>query len=32
VSDSTYAADSDLGFSGGDMLPIVGSRFRVFDY
>ena len=32
LSDSTYAADSDVGFSGGDMLPIVGSRFRVFDY
>jgi len=32
VSDSTYAADSDVGFSGGDTLPIVGSRFRVFDY
>ena len=32
LSDSTYAADSDVGFSGGDMLPILGSRFRVFDY
>jgi putative exosortase-associated protein (TIGR04073 family) len=32
LSDTTYAADSDLGFSGGDMLPILGSRFRVFDY
>jgi len=32
LSDTTYAADSDLGFSGGDMFPVVGSRFRVFDY
>ncbi len=32
LSDSTYAADSDLGFSGGDAFPVVGSRFRVFDY
>jgi putative exosortase-associated protein (TIGR04073 family) len=32
LSDSTYATDTALGFSGGDALPIVGSRFRVFDY
>ena len=32
LSDSTYAADSALGFSGGDAFPVLGSRFRVFDY
>ena len=32
VEDSTYATDTNLGFSGGDVLPIVpGSRFRIFD-
>ncbi len=32
LSDSTYAADSAVGFSGGDVVPVLGSRFRVFDY
>ncbi len=32
VEDSTYATDTNLGFSGGDVFPIVpGSRFRIFD-
>ncbi len=32
VEDSTYATDSNLGFGGGDVAPIVpGSRFRIFD-
>lgn len=32
VEDSTFATDTNLGFSGGDMMPIVpGSRFRIFD-
>ena len=32
VEDSTYATDSNLGFSGGDIAPMFpGSRFRVFD-
>src|SRR5207249_3253586 len=32
VEDSMFATDSDLGFSGGDILPMVpGSRFRIFD-
>ena len=32
VSDSMFATDSNLGFSGGDIMPFVpGSRFRIFD-
>src|SRR5262245_29375887 len=32
VEDSTFATDANLGFSGGDVAPIVpGSRFRIFD-
>jgi putative exosortase-associated protein (TIGR04073 family) len=33
LSDVTFAHDSSLGFSGGDIAPFVpGSRFRIFDY
>lgn len=32
LEDSLYATDTNLGFSGGDVLPLVpGSRFRIFD-
>ncbi len=32
VEDSLFATDSNLGFSGGDVAPIIpGSRFRIFD-
>jgi len=32
VEDSMFATDTNLGFSGGDVLPFVpGSRFRIFD-
>ncbi len=32
VADSMFATDTDLGYSGGDVLPFVpGVRFRVFD-
>ncbi len=32
VEDSMFATDTNLGFSGGDVAPIVpGSRFRIFD-
>jgi putative exosortase-associated protein (TIGR04073 family) len=32
MDDSLYATDTALGFSGGDVAPIVpGSRFHVFD-
>jgi putative exosortase-associated protein (TIGR04073 family) len=32
AADSMYDTDAYIGFSGGDVLPIVpGSRFRVFD-
>lgn len=32
VSDSVFATDANLGFSGGDVFPMVpGSRFRIFD-
>ncbi len=32
MEDSTFATDTNLGFAGGDVAPIVpGSRFRVFD-
>jgi putative exosortase-associated protein (TIGR04073 family) len=33
VADGVFETDSNLGFSGGDVAPVVpGSRFRVFDY
>lgn len=32
LEDSLFATDTNLGFSGGDVLPFVpGSRFRIFD-
>jgi putative exosortase-associated protein (TIGR04073 family) len=32
ISDSIFATDTSLGFSGGDVAPMIqGSRFRVFD-
>jgi len=32
MEDSMFATDANLGFGGGDVLPMVpGSRFRVFD-
>lgn len=32
VSDPLFATDTNLGFSGGDVMPIMpGSRFRIFD-
>jgi len=32
VEDSTFATDTTIGFSGGDVAPMIpGSRFRVFD-
>jgi putative exosortase-associated protein (TIGR04073 family) len=32
MSDSMFATDTSLGFSGGDVFPFVqGSRFRIFD-
>jgi putative exosortase-associated protein (TIGR04073 family) len=32
VEGSTFATDTNLGFSGGDVMPYVpGSRFRIFD-
>ena len=32
LEDSMFATDSNLGFSGGDVAPMVpGSRFRIFD-
>ena len=33
LADPTFGPDASLGFSGGDVAPMVpGSRFRVFDY
>ena len=33
VADSVFETDTNLGFSGGDVAPLVpGSRFRIFDY
>lgn len=33
IADSTFGPDAALGFSGGDIAPMIpGSRFRVFDY
>jgi hypothetical protein len=32
LADSLYATDTSIGFSGGDVAPMVpGSRFRIFD-
>ena len=32
IADSIFATDTALGFSGGDVAPLIpGSRFRVFD-
>ena len=32
LEDSMFATDSNLGFSGGDVAPMIpGSRFRIFD-
>ena len=32
VEDSTFATDTNLGFSGGDIAPMIpGSRYRIFD-
>jgi putative exosortase-associated protein (TIGR04073 family) len=32
LEDSIFATDSSLGFSGGDVAPMIqGSRFRIFD-
>ncbi len=32
IEDSLFATDTNLGFSGGDVHPLVpGSRFRIFD-
>jgi hypothetical protein len=32
LSDSLFATDTTLGFSGGDVAPMIpGSRFRIFE-
>jgi putative exosortase-associated protein (TIGR04073 family) len=32
ISDSIFSTDTELGYSGGDVLPFIpGERFRVFD-
>ncbi len=32
VEDSTFSTDTNLGFAGGDVAPMLpGSRFRIFD-
>ena len=32
AEDTTFATDTNLGFSGGDVMPFLpGSRFRIFD-
>ena len=32
VADSMFATDTELGYSGGDVVPFIpGSRFRIFD-
>ena len=32
LDDAIFATDTSVGFSGGDMAPMIpGSRFRVFD-
>ena len=33
IADPTFGPDAALGFSGGDVAPMIsGSRFRIFDY
>ncbi|MGN6384776.1 MAG: exosortase system-associated protein, TIGR04073 family [Verrucomicrobiota bacterium] len=33
IADPSFSMDSQLGFSGGDVAPMIpGSRFRIFDY
>jgi putative exosortase-associated protein (TIGR04073 family) len=33
IADPTFGPDAAIGFSGGDVAPMVpGSRFRIFDY
>lgn len=33
IADAMFSTDAALGFSGGDIAPMVpGSRFRIFDY
>jgi putative exosortase-associated protein (TIGR04073 family) len=33
IADPTFGPDANLGFSGGDVAPmLMGSRFRIFDY
>jgi putative exosortase-associated protein (TIGR04073 family) len=33
IEDPSFGPDSNLGFAGGDVAPMVpGSRFRIFDY
>jgi hypothetical protein len=33
LADPIWGNDAHLGFSGGDVAPIIpGSRFRIFDY
>jgi putative exosortase-associated protein (TIGR04073 family) len=33
IADPTFGPDASLGFSGGDIAPMIpGSRFRIFDY
>ncbi|MGV3774168.1 MAG: exosortase system-associated protein, TIGR04073 family [Verrucomicrobiales bacterium] len=33
LADPTFSPDSSLGFSGGDVAPMIpGSRFSIFDY
>jgi putative exosortase-associated protein (TIGR04073 family) len=33
LADPTFGPDPSLGFSGGDIAPMIpGSRFRIFDY
>ena len=33
IADGTFGPDAALGFSGGDIAPMIpGSRFRVFDF
>lgn len=32
IADSTFATDTNLRFSGGEVLPVLGSRFKIFDH
>jgi putative exosortase-associated protein (TIGR04073 family) len=31
IADSTFATDTNLRFSGGEVVPVLGSRFKIFD-